>query len=142
MAFSRLKHLFSANKCLNNEIQIKGPQGPRFSLNDKKVINLSSSDYLGLCSNPKTIKYFQSSIDTYGFGLSSGRIIKTINSALIINFTNNLNHLLQSSSIKKTVFSILLGMIQIQEFLKHFYRLMMKYLLMNYQTLLCLMEFL
>lgn len=75
MAFSRLKHLFSANKYLNTEIEIKGPQGPRFLLNNKPVINLSSSDYLGLCNDPKTIKHFQSSIDAYGFGLSSGRII-------------------------------------------------------------------
>ena len=39
------------------------------------LLNFSSSNYLGLANHPRVVRAAQDIMDTYGFGMASGRII-------------------------------------------------------------------
>ncbi len=51
---------------------LSGPQGPQAILDGKETIILTSTNYLGLSSNPELIGESQKALHEYGGGLSSG----------------------------------------------------------------------
>lgn len=58
------------------EREIFSPQQANITVaGGKKVLNFCANNYLGLSNHPDIIKAAKSSIDTYGFGLSSVRFI-------------------------------------------------------------------
>jgi glycine C-acetyltransferase len=59
-----------------NERIIVSPQGAEIELNTgQKVLNFCSNNYLGLSNNPSLIDAAKSSLDDYGYGMSSVRFI-------------------------------------------------------------------
>ncbi len=54
---------------------LSGPQGPRISANGESLINLASNNYLGFANDPQTVAAARAALDTYGFGLGTGRHI-------------------------------------------------------------------
>ena len=54
---------------------ISGPCSNVITLNGKKVINLSSNNYLGLANHPRVVKAAHNALDTYGAGSGSVRTI-------------------------------------------------------------------
>jgi glycine C-acetyltransferase len=55
---------------------IMGPQGSRISVKGKrKVLNMCANNYLGLASDPVVIEAARTSLDRWGYGLSSVRFI-------------------------------------------------------------------
>ncbi|MHB1453131.1 MAG: glycine C-acetyltransferase [Saccharofermentanales bacterium] len=58
-----------------NEGVITGPQQAWIDVDGKKVLNLCSNNYLGLCSNPDVIIAAENSYAHWGYGLSSVRFI-------------------------------------------------------------------
>lgn len=54
---------------------VQGPQGPEINLDGKRVINLSSNNYLGLTDHPKLIAAAKKAIDDYGVGSGAVRTI-------------------------------------------------------------------
>tara|TARA_B100000700_G_C14957424_1_gene814666 strand:+ start:157 stop:1341 length:1185 start_codon:yes stop_codon:yes gene_type:complete len=54
---------------------IKSEQSSYIDVNDNKVINLCSNNYLGLSSHPEIIEAAKKTLDSHGFGMSSVRFI-------------------------------------------------------------------
>ncbi len=55
---------------------IMGPQGSRISVKGKReVLNMCANNYLGLASDPTIIEAARTSLDRWGYGLSSVRFI-------------------------------------------------------------------
>ncbi len=54
---------------------IESPQGPWLTIEGKKVLNMCSNNYLGLCSDPRVIKAVQEAIEEYGVGPGAVRSI-------------------------------------------------------------------
>jgi len=54
---------------------ISSPQGVEIVVDDKKLINFSSNDYLGLANHPEVIAAFQSATNQYGVGSGSAHLI-------------------------------------------------------------------
>ena len=64
------------NGLYKEEREIFSPQQPNITVaGNKKVLNFCANNYLGLSNHPDIVKAAKSSIDTYGFGLSSVRFI-------------------------------------------------------------------
>lgn len=65
---------------LYNEIDpVEGANGPIIQVRGKKLINLSSNNYLGLATNPELKEIAKKTIDTYGVGAGA---VRTINGTL------------------------------------------------------------
>ncbi|MBI2283886.1 MAG: glycine C-acetyltransferase [Bacteroidetes bacterium] len=60
---------------LKKERIITSEQGPKITVNGKKVLNFCANNYLGLSSHPKVIEAAHKAIDTHGYGMSSVRFI-------------------------------------------------------------------
>ncbi|MEI6047373.1 MAG: glycine C-acetyltransferase [Bacteroidota bacterium] len=59
-----------------NERVIVSPQGAEIELNTgQKVLNFCANNYLGLSNNPSLIEAAKTSLDNYGYGMSSVRFI-------------------------------------------------------------------
>ena len=61
--------LFKTERVISSE------QGAEITVNNKKVLNFCSNNYLGLSAHPKVLKAAKKSIDQRGFGMSSVRFI-------------------------------------------------------------------
>lgn len=59
----------------NNILTIESPIGPEIIINDKKVLNFCSNNYLGLANNPKLKAAAKSAIDKFGVGPAAVRTI-------------------------------------------------------------------
>ena len=58
------------------EREITSPQQARITISDgREVLNMCANNYLGLANHPDIIAAAKSSLDRYGFGLSSVRFI-------------------------------------------------------------------
>ena len=65
---------------LYNEIDpVEGANGPIIQVRGKKLINLSSNNYLGLATNPELKEIAKKTIDVYGVGAGA---VRTINGTL------------------------------------------------------------
>lgn len=65
---------------LYNEIDpVEGANGPIIQVRGKKLVNLSSNNYLGLATNDELKKIAQDTIETYGVGAGA---VRTINGTL------------------------------------------------------------
>jgi glycine C-acetyltransferase len=65
---------------LYNEIDpVEGPNGPIIDINGKKLINLSSNNYLGLATDERLKKVAKEAVDTHGVGAGA---VRTINGTL------------------------------------------------------------
>ncbi|MFJ8263174.1 glycine C-acetyltransferase [Rummeliibacillus sp. NPDC094406] len=65
---------------LYNEIDpVEGANGPVIQVRGKKLINLSSNNYLGLATNPELKEIAKKTIETYGVGAGA---VRTINGTL------------------------------------------------------------
>lgn len=65
---------------LYNEIEpVQGPNGPIIDINGKKLINLSSNNYLGLATDERLKKVAKEAVDTHGVGAGA---VRTINGTL------------------------------------------------------------
>ena len=63
-----------------NEIDpVEGANGPIIQVRGKKLINLSSNNYLGLATNPELKEIAKKTIDSYGVGAGA---VRTINGTL------------------------------------------------------------
>ncbi|WP_432667636.1 glycine C-acetyltransferase [Wukongibacter baidiensis] len=70
-------------KGLYNSIDIiQGPNGPIIEIEGKKLINLSSNNYLGLATHPKMKNAFVNAVNKYGVGAGA---VRTINGTLDIH---------------------------------------------------------
>ena len=58
-----------------NEWMIESSQSSIITVNNQKVINFCSNNYLGLSSHPQIINAAKKALDQWGFGLSSVRFI-------------------------------------------------------------------
>lgn len=54
---------------------ITSAQGAAINVNQKKVLNFCSNNYLGLANHPQVVKAAQKTMEQWGFGLSSVRFI-------------------------------------------------------------------
>ncbi|HBF76559.1 MAG TPA: glycine C-acetyltransferase [Clostridiaceae bacterium] len=71
------------SKGLYNEINpLQGPNGPIIKINGKKLVNLSSNNYLGLATNPRLIQADIEATKKYGVGAGA---VRTINGTLEIH---------------------------------------------------------
>lgn len=71
------------SKGLYNVIDtIKGANGPIIEIHGKKVINLSSNNYLGLATNPRLKEACIKATEKYGVGAGA---VRTINGTLDIH---------------------------------------------------------
>jgi len=71
------------SKGLYNVINtVKGSNGPVIEVNGKKVVNLSSNNYLGLANNPRVIEASVKATEKYGAGAGA---VRTINGTLDIH---------------------------------------------------------
>jgi len=71
------------SKGLYNVINtVKGSNGPVIEINGKKVVNLSSNNYLGLANNPRVIEASVKATEKYGAGAGA---VRTINGTLDIH---------------------------------------------------------
>jgi glycine C-acetyltransferase len=71
------------NKGLYNVINsIKGGNGPVIEINGKKLVNLSSNNYLGLANHPRLIEASIKATEKYGVGAGA---VRTINGTLDIH---------------------------------------------------------
>src|SRR5690606_28409442 len=57
----------------------EGPNGPIIKINGKKLINLSSNNYLGLATDERLKKAAKEAVDAYGVGAGA---VRTINGTL------------------------------------------------------------
>ncbi|WP_449354964.1 glycine C-acetyltransferase [Virgibacillus natechei] len=68
---------------LYNEIDtVQGANGPKITINDKALINLSSNNYLGLATDERLRKVAKDAVDSYGVGAGA---VRTINGTLDIH---------------------------------------------------------
>lgn len=58
-----------------DERVIGGPQGARISVRGREVLNMCANNYLGLAAHSDIIEAARSSLDRWGYGLSSVRFI-------------------------------------------------------------------
>src|SRR5690554_3036576 len=58
---------------------LEGPNGPIIKINGKKLINLSSNNYLGLATDERLKKAAKEAVDAYGVGAGA---VRTINGTL------------------------------------------------------------
>ena len=71
------------SKGLYNVINVlKSSNGPVITIGDKKLINLSSNNYLGLATNPRMIEATIEATKKYGSGAGA---VRTINGTLEIH---------------------------------------------------------
>lgn len=71
------------SKGLYNEIEaISGANGPIIEIEDKKLINLSSNNYLGLATNPRLINAANEANVYYGVGAGA---VRTINGTMTVH---------------------------------------------------------
>lgn len=54
---------------------VSSPQGVEIVVDNKKLINFSSNDYLGLANHPDVIAAFQAATNQYGVGSGSAHLI-------------------------------------------------------------------
>ena len=71
------KHLEHAG-LLRQEPQLTTPQGPTINFAGRQLINLASSDYLGLVGHPELKKAAISAVETWGVGLAAPRMTGTL----------------------------------------------------------------
>lgn len=65
---------------LYNEIDpIQGANGPKITVDNKQLINLSSNNYLGLATDEKLKEFAKEAIDTHGVGAGA---VRTINGTM------------------------------------------------------------
>src|SRR5690625_4117900 len=65
---------------LYNEIEtVEGANGPVITISGKKLINLSSNNYLGLATDERLKKVAKEAVDVYGVGAGA---VRTINGTL------------------------------------------------------------
>jgi glycine C-acetyltransferase len=60
---------------LRPELVLESPHGPTFTVEQREVLNLCSSDYLGLSSHPQVRQAAQAALATYGVGLGAPRAV-------------------------------------------------------------------
>jgi len=60
---------------LRNIISRDSMQGPVITIAGKKYLNFSSNDYLGLSGSPEIVQAVQKSLQRYGFGSGSSRLL-------------------------------------------------------------------
>jgi glycine C-acetyltransferase len=63
-----------------HEHVLENAQGPVVMINGKEVINMSSSNYLGLCNDDRVKRAAMNALEEFGLGMASGRIIVGTNS--------------------------------------------------------------
>jgi glycine C-acetyltransferase len=67
------KHLFQAG-LFRREQSLTFPQGPTITIDEKKLLNLASNDYLGLTGHAELKKAAKAAVDNWGIGLASARM--------------------------------------------------------------------
>ncbi len=68
------------NKGMYNEIHpVTGPNGPTIIIDGKKMVNLSSNNYLGLATDERLKKVAKEAVDSHGVGAGA---VRTINGTL------------------------------------------------------------
>jgi glycine C-acetyltransferase len=68
------KHLEQAG-LLRPEVTLESPPGPTVTIGQKELLNLCSSDYLGLANHPQVKQAGKSALDTFGVALASPRTV-------------------------------------------------------------------
>ncbi|OGY89502.1 MAG: glycine C-acetyltransferase [Candidatus Komeilibacteria bacterium RIFCSPLOWO2_01_FULL_45_10] len=71
---SEVEQLKKAGR-FKNELSLTSAQGPRVKVGDREVLMFASNNYLGLAAHPQIVAAAKSSLDHFGFGLSSVRFI-------------------------------------------------------------------
>ena len=71
VAALRERHLYRALRVMSSA------QGPIVSVDGRRLISLSSNDYLGLTNHPKVKEAAKKAVDTFACGLSSSRVQAT-----------------------------------------------------------------
>ncbi len=71
---ARLKEIDSQG-LYKREQEIQSPQGGEIRVNNRKVLNFCSNNYLGLSNHPSLVEAAHRGLDQYGYGLSSVRFI-------------------------------------------------------------------
>ena len=67
-------------KGLYNEIEtVQGANGPEINIDGKKLINLSSNNYLGLATDERLKEVAKQAVDSHGVGAGA---VRTINGTL------------------------------------------------------------
>ncbi|MHA6250595.1 glycine C-acetyltransferase [Oceanobacillus sp. CAU 1775] len=86
MSSKTLDHFLNENiadlkeRGLYNEIDpVEGANGPTISIGGKRLINLSSNNYLGLATDEKLKQYAKEAVDSHGVGAGA---VRTINGTL------------------------------------------------------------
>ncbi|WP_430790019.1 glycine C-acetyltransferase [Virgibacillus flavescens] len=70
-------------KGLYNDIEpVQGPNGPVITIDGKKLINLSSNNYLGLATDERLKKVAKEAVDSHGVGAGA---VRTINGTLDVH---------------------------------------------------------
>ena len=54
---------------------LEGPQGPWVTIGGRRVLNLCSNNYLGLCNHPRLVDKVKDYVDRYGVGPGAVRTI-------------------------------------------------------------------
>ncbi|HLR15420.1 MAG TPA: glycine C-acetyltransferase [Bacillota bacterium] len=68
------------SKGMYNEIHpVQGPNGPVITIGDRKFVNLSSNNYLGLATDERLKKVAKEAVDSHGVGAGA---VRTINGTL------------------------------------------------------------
>ena len=62
-------------KTFKQEYVLNSAQDAEIVISGQKLLNLSSSNYLGMSNHPRVISAAKRVLDSNGFGTSSGRII-------------------------------------------------------------------
>lgn len=71
------------DKGLYNDIEpVQGPNGPVITIDGKKLINLSSNNYLGLATDERLKKVAKEAVDSHGVGAGA---VRTINGTLDVH---------------------------------------------------------
>ncbi len=60
---------------LRREMVVEAPKGTTFTFNRKELLNLCSTDFLGLGSHPEVKRAAKAAIDTFGVGLAASRAV-------------------------------------------------------------------
>jgi 8-amino-7-oxononanoate synthase len=63
-------------RCLDRHLrEISGAQGPEIQISDRRLVNFSSNDYLGLANDPRLREAAIAAIDKFGVGAGASRLI-------------------------------------------------------------------